>query len=93
MQAFDEPASRPPIGGIVWDVALNAVIPVILYRLSKHYLSHSEFTALAIATTFPLGKSIFDLVRRGVVGPISIVVLLGIATDAIALLFGGSPRL
>jgi hypothetical protein len=56
-------------------------------------LSSSELTALIIATTFPLGKSIFDLVRRGQVDPISIVVLLGIGTDGIALLFGGSPRL
>jgi hypothetical protein len=85
--------SGPPIGGIVRDIALNAIIPVVLYKLSKRYLSHSEFTALAIATTFPLGKSIFDLVRRGQVDPVSILVLLGIATDGVALLFGGSPRL
>ena len=46
-----------------------------------------------VATTFPLGKSIFDLVRRRQVDPISLVVLLGIGADGIALLFGGSPRL
>ena len=46
-----------------------------------------------IATTFPLGKSVFDVVRHGQVDPVSIVVLLGIATDGVALLFGGSPRL
>lgn len=93
MQNSDVQASRPPLGGIVWGIVLNAIIPVILYKLSKHYVSQSELTALAIATTFPLGKSTFDLVRRGQVDPVSIVVLLGIATDAVALLFGGSPRL
>ncbi len=46
-----------------------------------------------VATTFPIGKSIFDVVRRGQVDPISIVVLLGIATNGVALLLGGSPRL
>ena len=85
--------SRPPLGSIVWDIILNAIFPVILYRLSKRYLSPSELTALIIASTFPLGKSIFDLVSRGQVDPISIVVLLGIGTDVVALLFGGSARL
>jgi hypothetical protein len=77
----------------VWDIALNAIIPVILYKLSKHYLSSSELTALLIATTFPVGKSIFDLVRRGQVDPVSIVVLFGIIANGVALFLGGSPRL
>jgi hypothetical protein len=92
-QASDVQVSRPPLGGAVWDIVLNAIIPVILYKLSKRYLSPSELTALLVATTFPIGKSIFDLARRGQVDPISIVVLLGIATDCVALLFGGSARL
>jgi hypothetical protein len=91
--ASDMQASPPPLGGAVWDLVLNAVIPVILYKLSKRYVSPSEFTALLIATTFPLGKSVFDLARRRQVDPISIVVLLGIATSCVALLFGGSARL
>jgi hypothetical protein len=92
-QASDVQAPRPPLGGIVWDIVLNAVFPVILYKLSRRYVSPSEFTALLIATTFPLGKSIFEFARRRQVDPISIVVLLGIATDCVALLFGGSARL
>jgi hypothetical protein len=93
MQTADVPASRPPLGGIVWGIAINAIVPVILYRLSERYLSPSEFTALAVATTFPLGKIIFDLLRRGQVDPVSIVVLLSIATDGLAVLFGSSARL
>jgi hypothetical protein len=93
MQPSNAQMSGPPIGGIVWDIALNAVIPVVLYKLSKRYLSPSEITALMIATTSPLGKSIFDLVRRGHIDPVSIVVLLGIAASGVALLYGGSPRL
>jgi hypothetical protein len=92
MQTAEAKTSRPALGGIVWGIVLNAIIPVVLYKLSKRYLSASEFTALVIATTFPLGKSIFDLARRGQVDPISIVVLLGIAVDGVAVLFGGSPR-
>jgi hypothetical protein len=85
--------SRLPIRGVLYDIALNAIIPVILYRLSKHYISPSELTALAIAAAFPLSTSIFDLLRRRQFDPISIVVLLGIVTSGIALLFGGSPRI
>jgi hypothetical protein len=92
-QSSDVQGSRPPLGGAIWDIVLNAIIPVILYKLSKRYVSPSELTALLIATTFPIGKNIFGLMRRGQVDPISIVVLLGIGTDCVALLFGGSARL
>src|SRR5215467_8017881 len=85
--------SRPPLASIAWGVVLNAVIPVFLYKASKRYYSPSELTALMVAATFPLGKSAFDLVRRRQLDPISILVLLGIATDGVALSFGGSPRL
>jgi len=93
MRAAEMQMSRPALSGIVWGIVLNAIIPVVLYKVSRRYLSPSEFTALVIASTFPFGKSIFDLVRIGQVDPISIVVLLGLATDSAALLFGGSPRL
>lgn len=93
MQDFGVQAARPPLGAAVWDIALNVIIPLVLYKLSKHYLSSSELTALLIATTFPLGKGLFDLARRGQVDPVSIVVLLGITANGVALFFGGSPRL
>lgn len=93
MQSSDVQASRPPLGGIVWDIVLNAIIPVILYKLSRRFVSPSQLTALLIATTFPLGKGIFDLAHRGQVDPISTVVLLGIAADGVAFFFGGSARL
>ena len=93
MPTADEQTSRPPVRGIVWGMVLNAIIPVVLYKLSRRYLSPSEFTALLVASTLPLGKNVFDVVRRGQVDPVSIVVLLGIAADGIALLFGGSARL
>jgi len=86
-------AARPPIRGVVWGLVLNAVVPVILYKLSKSYYSPSELTALAIAATFPIGKNIFDLIWHRQLDPISMVVLLGITTDGVAILFGGSPRL
>ncbi|HET9281390.1 MAG TPA: VC0807 family protein [Candidatus Angelobacter sp.] len=92
--ATDSPAvARPPISNIVWGIVLNAAVPVLLYKLSKRYYSPSEFTALVVAALFPLSKSAFDFIRRRQLDPISILVLLGIVTDGVAILFGGSPRL
>jgi hypothetical protein len=91
-QAAIAPA-RPPLGDIAWGILLNAVVPVILYKLSKRYYSPSEFTALVAAAVFPFAKSAFDLAHHRKLDPIAIVVLLGIATDGVAILFGGSPRL
>jgi hypothetical protein len=85
--------SKSPVRGILLDIALNAIIPLLLYRLSKRYISPSELTALSISAVFPLFKSVFDLLRIREIDPISIVVLLGIVTSGVAILFGGSPRI
>jgi hypothetical protein len=86
------PAGRPPILPMVWEIGLNVVIPMICYRLSKQYVSPSEFTALLLASIFPTLKSIYDVLRRRELDPVSVVVLLGIAAGIAALLFGGSYR-
>jgi len=86
-------AVRPPVGAIAWGMLLNAVVPVILYKLCKRYYSPSELTALVIAALFPLGKSAFDMLRHRQLDPVSVLVLLGITADGVALLFGGSPTL
>jgi hypothetical protein len=95
MQALSipTPEARPPVRSIAWGIFLNAAVPVVLYKLARRYFSASEFAALVVAATFPLGKSAFGLLRRRQLDPISILVLLGIVTDGIAMLFGGSPRL
>ena len=87
------PGGPTAIRGILVDIALNALIPLALYRLSKRYVSPSEFTALTVATTFPMGKSIFDLGKRRRLDPVSAIVLLGIGTSALALLVGATPRI
>jgi hypothetical protein len=85
--------ARPPLSGVLWDILLNAVIPVVLYKLSKGYYSASEFAALAVAAAFPLGKGAFELLLHRRSDPISIVVLLGIIVNIVAILLGGSVRL
>ncbi len=84
---------RPPLRGFLLNIALNAGIPLLLYRLTKRYLSASEVTALVIAATFPLAKSAGELLRRHRLDPIAILVLLGIVVSGVGVLLGGSPRL
>ena len=84
---------RAAFRGFLLDIALNAGFPIVFYKLSKRFVSPSEFTALVFATTFPFGKSIFDVAKRRRLDPVAVIVLLGIGASAIALLAGGSPRL
>jgi hypothetical protein len=78
---------------MVWEIGLNVAIPMVCYQLSKQYLSSSEFTALLLASVLPTLKSIYDVVRRREIDPVSVVVLLGIAAGIVALAFGGSYKL
>lgn len=86
-------ASDRLLHGIFWSIGLNTVIPVVLYQLSKRFISPSELTALIFATLFPVGESLWGLARERQLDPIAVVVLLGIAVDAGALVLGGSPKL
>lgn len=85
-------AGRPLILPMLWEIGLNVAIPTACYRLSKQYVSSSEFTALLFATAFPTLKSIYDIRRRRELDPVSIVVLLGIGAGIAALFFGGSYK-
>src|SRR6516164_4640121 len=85
--------SRPIVGAIARDVALNATIPVACYFLSKRFVSPSDLTALLFAGAFPLLKSLYDLTTRRELDPVAVLVLLGIVTSVIALVLGGGPRL
>jgi len=63
MQTSDAQMSGPPIGGIVLDIALNAIIPVVLYKLSKRYLSQSELTGRRMEVLLP-GSSLMCSRKR-----------------------------
>ena len=72
---------------------LNAGIPVLLYQLSKRYLSTSELTALTIAALFPLAWSLVDLTRSRSVDPVAVLSILSIVVSMAAVAAGGSPKL
>ena len=35
MQTAEVQTSRPALGGIVWGIILNAIVPLLLYKLSR----------------------------------------------------------
>jgi hypothetical protein len=79
--------------GLLVSMALNALVPVVLYQLSKRYLSASELAALSVAALFPLVWSVADLIRIGSLDPVAILSLASIVVSMIAVAFGGSPKL
>ncbi len=80
------------IRSLLWDIALNATIPAALYFFAKHFISHSELTALLLAAGFPLLKSAYDLTKRRELDPVTLLVLLGLTASVIAVFFGGDPH-
>ncbi len=86
-------AGRPLILPMILDIGLNIAIPMVCYQLSKRYISPSEYTALLLATVYPVLKSIFDLIKRREIDPVSVVVLLGIAASIAGVAAGGSYKL
>jgi hypothetical protein len=79
--------------GLLISVALNALVPVVLYQLSKRYFSASELGALSVAALFPLVWSLVDLIRIGSLDPVAVLSLASIIMSMIAVAFGGSPKL
>jgi hypothetical protein len=92
-RAAELPTATPVLRSVANETLLNATIPIACYALAKRFVSPSEFTALAFATTFPLLKSVYDILRRRELDPIALLVLLGILVSIAALFFGGDPRL
>src|SRR4029077_19061063 len=90
------PPSTPSshlVRGLFISIALNAVMPVLLYHLTKHYLAASEFTALSVAALFPPGCGIVGLIRSRTLDPVALVSLLSILFSIVAVSLGGSTKL
>jgi hypothetical protein len=79
--------------GLLISVILNALVPVLLYQLSKRYLSATELAALSVAALFPLVWSVADLVRVGALDPVAILSLASIGVSMVAVAVGGNPKL
>lgn len=78
---------------ILRSIVLNAVVPVVLYSLSKHYLAASEVVALSIAAIFPAVDSGWGVIRRRRLDVIALIALLSIAVSIVGVALGGSPKI
>lgn len=74
-------------------IVLNAAIPLLLYRLTKRYVSPSEMIALSVAALFPLAESLAGLLGRRALDPIAVIVLGGVLVGMIGAALGGSVKL
>ena len=88
--------AAPPqrtVRGLVISIVLNAVVPVLLYQLTRRYFGASEFAALSAAALFPLGLSIVDVSRSRSFDPVALLSLMSIIVSMIAIGLGGSAKL
>lgn len=85
--------NRPNIRRMLRDIAIDAGVPFGCYWLSMACISHSLVVALILASVFPLLKSVYELLHKRRLDPISLAILLGLIVGLGALFLGGSPKL
>ena len=93
MTPANDDSGRALLREVIGSMALNTIVPVLLYEFSKRWISPSEYVALVFATLFPVADSIWGLARRRQLDPIAAMVIVGIVVDALAISLGGSPKL
>jgi len=81
------------VRGILLGLVLNVAIPLLLYTLSKRYISSSDVVALSIAALFPFVDSLFGIVRHRHLDSIAGLALLGTLVGMFGVLLGGDARL
>jgi hypothetical protein len=86
-------ANRSLLRGLLISIALNAIVPVLLYQASKRYAHASELAALTVAASFPLAWSLVELGRVRSLDPAALLSLAGIVISMVAVLLGGTPKL
>ena len=88
-----EPPQRPNFQKVMLEFAIDAGIPTGCYWLSMNYISHSEVVGLMVASIFPTFKSLYGLLRRRQVDPLSVAILAGLVFGVAVLFVGGGAKL
>jgi hypothetical protein len=78
--------------GVFLDIVVSAVVPALVYQLARRF-GVAEVPALAFAAIPPAVVSVAGLVRRRVLAPIAVLVLLGLAVSALGLALGGGAKI
>lgn len=79
--------------GILISLVLNIAIPLLLYNLSKRYISSSDVVALSVAAIFPFVNSLFGIIRHRQIDLIAVLALLGTIVGMCGVLLGGDAKL
>ena len=87
------PPQRLSVRPMLLEMAVDAGIPFGCYWLSLRYLSRSGIVALLVASIFPTLKSLYGVLRRRELDPISVLILAGLLFGLAALLVGGGAKL
>jgi len=87
------PPQRFSVRPMLLAMAVDAGIPFGCYWLSMHYLLRSEVVALIVASIFPTVKSLYGVLRRRQLDPISVLILAGLVFGLAVLLVGGGAKL
>lgn len=77
--------------GVVLELAVNLVLPWLMYRLALPYFGRAG--ALYASAAPPLLWSLAEFARSRRLDALSVLVLVGIALSIILLALGGSPRI
>jgi hypothetical protein len=77
---------------LVSSIAINVVLPILIYWALKTYTSTSDFLSLVISGVPSLIDSIVGVIRRKRIDLLAGVVVAGIAITLIATALGGSPK-
>jgi hypothetical protein len=72
-------------------LAVNVALPLVAVQVLTH-AGWSAVAALAVAAVFPLGSTVFALVRRGRVDPVGALVLVSLLVGIALALFTGDAR-
>jgi len=84
---------KPTLRGTMIDIALNIIVPYIIYTIAHDNLHLSEVTALTLSSLYPLVDLIREFAKDKTLNFIAGIVLLGTATSIIGALIGGDPRI
>ncbi|HEY4383889.1 MAG TPA: VC0807 family protein [Ktedonobacteraceae bacterium] len=79
--------------GLLVSIGLNVAVPLLLYSLSKRYISQSEVVALSISSIFPLITSIYGIIRHRQLDIIATVFLLGVIAGLLGTLVDGNVKI
>lgn len=84
---------KPTLRGTMIDIALNIIVPYIIYTVAHNHFHLSDVTSLTLASFYPIVDLIREFVKDKTLNFIAGIVLLGTVTSILGALIGGDPRI